>query len=393
MGLYYGLRSKIIRLLRRTQHKLTGESLPFEIKKVSKHFSNAKKQNLKLIFWKKQKPFWLKKTKTKHRFLPTIQGKNIFFQPQPTWLAEVSECGVRGPDLAIFTKAGSMLAEVSLAWEKKAEFHPIFRSLQFKQVRRVDELAALLAVTGGNTYYHWMFEVLPRISILKPVLKKNPNILHVVNSLNYRFQKETLESLGIGEKKCIALDQFPALEFRRILVPSYPSSMGAPSPQVVEFLRKSFITNKIVKTKNLFPKRLYLKRAGISRRVENEENLLSILKELNFEFIDPANLSFKDQVNIFTQANVVMAPHGAALSNIVFCNPGTKVIEMFSPEYVNVCYQHLSGVCDLRHYSIHSWDKKNTLMDLNSKNLAKNPSGIKINMEEIEKEINNILNE
>lgn len=383
MGLFYGLRSKIIRQLRRAQFKTTGKSLPFEIKKVSRALSKEKNQNLKIIYWKKEKPFWLKKTKTKHRFLPKIQGKDIYFQPKPTWLTEISECGVRGPDLAVFTRAGSLLSEVSLAWEKKAEFHPIFRAPQLKPVRRVDEFAALLAATGGNTYYHWMFEVLPRLSMLKSNLKKNQNILYVVNSLNYEFQKETLKSLGIREKDCIALDQFPALEFRRILIPSYPSPMGAPSPQVVDCLRKGFITNQIVKTKKYFPKRLYLKRSGVSRRVVNEEKLLLILKKLNFQFIDSSSLSFKEQVYLFNQAEVVMAAHGAALSNIVFCSPGVKVIEMFSSQYANVCYQHLAGVCDLKHYAVYPWKKGKRLIKLNSKDASKNGSEIDVEVEDV----------
>jgi capsular polysaccharide biosynthesis protein len=46
---------------------------------------------------------------------------------------------------------------------------------------------------------------------------------------------------------------------------------------------------------------------------------------------------------------VVVGAHGAALSNLAFCNPGTHVIELFSPLYVNACYRNLSLAAGLLH--------------------------------------------
>lgn len=55
------------------------------------------------------------------------------------------------------------------------------------------------------------------------------------------------------------------------------------------------------------------------------------------------DLSFADQVQIFASADVIVSPHGAGLSNLVFCRPDTKVLEFFSPNYVNVCFWVLSN--------------------------------------------------
>jgi len=47
-------------------------------------------------------------------------------------------------------------------------------------------------------------------------------------------------------------------------------------------------------------------------------------------------------VQLFQSVTIVFAQHGAGLSNLVFCKPGTKVFELFEPEYVNPCYALLS---------------------------------------------------
>jgi hypothetical protein len=38
-------------------------------------------------------------------------------------------------------------------------------------------------------------------------------------------------------------------------------------------------------------------------------------------------MSVADQILLFQRAEFVISPHGAALANLIFCEPGTKVIE------------------------------------------------------------------
>mgnify|MGYP001809771471 FL=1 len=49
---------------------------------------------------------------------------------------------------------------------------------------------------------------------------------------------------------------------------------------------------------------------------------------------------------------MIIAPHGAGLTNLVFCHSRTKVIEIFSPLYRNRCYWLISNICDLAHYTL-----------------------------------------
>ena len=54
--------------------------------------------------------------------------------------------------------------------------------------------------------------------------------------------------------------------------------------------------------------------------------------------LDPGALGVQEQIDLFAGAEVVVAPHGAALANLVFCPPGVRVLELFHPRYVNPCY-------------------------------------------------------
>jgi capsular polysaccharide biosynthesis protein len=69
------------------------------------------------------------------------------------------------------------------------------------------------------------------------------------------------------------------------------------------------------------------------RRVVNEAAVEAALADLGFEVFDNAAYSVCDQARAFRDAEIVVAPHGAGLANIVYCDPGTPVIELVPEGY------------------------------------------------------------
>ena len=76
-------------------------------------------------------------------------------------------------------------------------------------------------------------------------------------------------------------------------------------------------------------KKIYITRRNErGRRITNENKLFYFLSKLGFEMIDPGQLNFIDQVNYFKNAEIIVSAHGAALSNIIWCNNTVKIIEL-----------------------------------------------------------------
>ena len=63
-------------------------------------------------------------------------------------------------------------------------------------------------------------------------------------------------------------------------------------------------------------------------------------------------MSVAAQAALFGSARVVAGPHGAGFANLLFCNPGTAVLEFFSPLYVNFCYWTLARGAGLSYFYI-----------------------------------------
>ena len=88
---------------------------------------------------------------------------------------------------------------------------------------------------------------------------------------------------------------------------------------------------------------LYIsRRDSPARQVENEDEVTACLEPYGFQIVTLSGMSVAAQAALFGSARVVTGPHGAGFANLLFCNPGTAVLEFFSPLYVNFCYWTLA---------------------------------------------------
>ncbi len=75
---------------------------------------------------------------------------------------------------------------------------------------------------------------------------------------------------------------------------------------------------------------IYIARRG-SRKVQNAPQIERFLHQRGFTIMAVDDMSFQQQIDAFSRAAWVVAPHGAELGNLLFCQPGTRVLEL-SPE-------------------------------------------------------------
>ena len=64
-----------------------------------------------------------------------------------------------------------------------------------------------------------------------------------------------------------------------------------------------------------------------------------------------ADIKFKDQIDLFYNAECIVGLHGAGFANLVFCTPGTKVVELRSFDAGPVI-ENLAKINDLNYQPI-----------------------------------------
>ena len=216
-----------------------------------------------------------------------------------------------------------------------------------------DGRVAVLSTDGADIYYHWLFQLLPRFELMRRAGIRAESVDYfVVNDLTKRFQRDSMQALGIDASKIIESSKVPYLKARRLIVPSIALGGGCYPSWMCQFLRSTFLKNPSVESTGT-GRRIYISRGlATYRRVLNEEHVVQLLSQHGFEVIKSEGLSMWEQAEIMASCEAVVAPHGGGLSNLVFCRPGTKVIEIFSPELVAGYFWKLCNELKLDYYYI-----------------------------------------
>ena len=101
------------------------------------------------------------------------------------------------------------------------------------------------------------------------------------------------------------------------------------------------------------PRRLYVTREGAgTRRLLNEEALAGMLgSEFGFERVRNESLSLAEQAALYRNAEIVLGPHGAGLTNVVFARKPRALIELYH-SFPQPFFATLAGALDLKYAAI-----------------------------------------
>lgn len=269
--------------------------------------------------------------------------RHPFFDPLTEFTAprrhaiEIRDGLVVGDFAAHITPGGILDYETSdyfgvTGWRE----HPIYLRTRLPEVKDLPGSLLSLSTRGtGANYYHFVMDLLPRWGIFREAMPGiEPDRVLLNRSTGY--QRQLLEMVGLADVRVVEPDKHVALRAERLLVPGLPNYDTLAPPWTTDWLRRTLPPLRPEGR----PNRIYITRGQRrnTRRVVNEAQLLPILQRHGFTVIDAGSLSVQDQIDHFAAAEVVVAPHGAALTNVNFASPGVRILELFAPRYLNSCF-------------------------------------------------------
>ncbi|MDF5729529.1 MAG: glycosyltransferase family 61 protein [Rhizonema sp. PD38] len=186
----------------------------------------------------------------------------------------------------------------------------------------------------SKNYYHWTVDCLTRLEGLEFYQKQTGcKPLLIINSNPTSWQIESLQILGYGPHDYIQWEAAKA-NVKKLVVPSFRRQGEWVAPSALHWLRQRILNNLPVGKGNQlsFSPHIYISRAKASgRRVLNEDKVMEFLGPLGFVSYSLEEMSFLEQVKLFSTAKRIIAPHGAGLTNIIFSPKNTTVIEFVTP--------------------------------------------------------------
>ena len=271
-----------------------------------------------------------------------VFDKARVFDVPPRFSLEIDGGVVVGDYGANLTPHGTLDFETSeyfgiSGWRE----HPVFLRRRLPPIEHVDGTLVALATRGGSgNYYHFLLDVLPRFGVFEETMPgRRADALYVPNGA--AWQRDLLDLVGLGDHTIVQTRADRAVSADHLVVPSLPNPLEVAPRSTVDWLRSRLVPHDVTDK----PKRIYVTRGSArnTRRIVQEEALFELLQQRGFVRIEPGGMSVRDQIDHYAAAEVVVAPHGAALTNLVFARPGVKVLEIFPASYVNSCFWAISA--------------------------------------------------
>ena len=213
-------------------------------------------------------------------------------------------------------------------------WHLSIDNIHDDDVIHIDEPVFLATSLEPDNWGRWIATVVPKaISFLKQNLDRK-----FFCRMKHPWQRTVLNELGLSDE--VLLDHDPGRTYfchDLMTIRHYGLSITVSNQERNAYaaIAKAGVGSR---RGGLTQDRIFVSRLSLSQKqpryrvLVNEAELIIAMRLRGFTIVEPQNFSFMEQVAIFAEARIVVGLGGAAMYNVVFCSPGTKVVTIESTD-------------------------------------------------------------
>ena len=207
---------------------------------------------------------------------------------------------------------------------------PIHSPLPRRADRSIPE-GVWIAERVYDNHAHWLTAHLPKLILLRDRGRMGELVLPAELTPVIRT---CLAWLGIDPARCPMIAPGERVRFGRLTL----LETDRFRPELLRSVRDAFARP------GMAGRRVFVtRRSARGRRLREEEAVLAALAPRGFEAVEMETLSFDEQVRLMGETEAIVAPHGAGLTNMIFCQAGAMVMEIADADYPNPNFYALAA--------------------------------------------------
>eukprot|EP00963_Diacronema_lutheri_P003604 scaffold285_cov330-Pavlova_lutheri.AAC.122 len=283
---------------------------------------------------------------------------NVYDDGSSQFVATIEDGYVQGDAGLVFDEQGRLYQEKNHFFSRSGEPspRPVLEALDVERDGKVVQYDALATTIQkyGYMYYHFVEETLPKLVLLKQsgLLDKYPDMKILMWGQPY--EASYLDLLEIQGDRVVIYEPHQTYHADVLAFPT-PSARITPAKESLELVRQALGADQIVPQEER-SKIIYCSRSGeSSRKVVNEDEIIQAIKD---EFPEDEVVVYtsisdaREVIDLFKHAKLVVGPHGAGLSHILFAAPGTPVVEFLFMQDPPMMFWHTSASIDLDYWMV-----------------------------------------
>ena len=213
--------------------------------------------------------------------------------------------------------------------------------------RVVDAPAVLLQRPWYGNYGHWLVDAAALLALLADTALPPSACLVVGAQESEGLRRVVQDSLGMLRPGLPVLQRGhdETWRFNHLI---YVMPVHVPPlfklPAALRQLRRAFVPGPAAGGR-----RLFVTRSGALRRLENEAEIIALCTARGFEVVRPELLPVAGQARLFSEAEAVIGVKGAALTNGIFCSPGSALMVLSPSDFNDPFFFDIASQGDMRY--------------------------------------------
>lgn len=259
----------------------------------------------------------------------SASGPNMFEDVSSQYVAAINSGFVEGESGMVYDAAGNVYHLPFMFHNRTNPTLPMPRLSPQQAAQQCTHHFSRMATViqrYGHMYYHWLEETLPRLVMLQDAGALTPTTKLLTWGQPYEI--EWLQALGVHPDQIVTYDPETLYCADLLFVPTPVPRITPPKESLMAVRSALGVTVLPESQRDII---VYVSRKNEpTRRVANEDQLLRSIRA-SFPgtpvVVYEGSMSPDASISLFQRAKVVIGPHGAGLSHILFSAPGTAVIE------------------------------------------------------------------
>jgi hypothetical protein len=248
-------------------------------------------------------------------------------QEPPVQVWRMRNAGIYDENGVVYDRRSRQaVREMSAFWWTSAEQNPVFQMPRAKKVRHFPGRSVFLGGLGGQTFYHFLVEILPKLQPLGPWLPGAERLIvqRYIEPTKVTWLQHAGCDLPIEWLNSLSHFTFDELIFCMPIVTDC-----RPGPGALQVLR-SVVGGDAWSGSPPRTRCIWASRLGVhAHRAEWEKRLIENLPS-PWEVVDFAEISPQEAIDLGREVKAFAGLHGAAFSNLALWSPGVEVLEVYT---------------------------------------------------------------
>ncbi len=233
-------------------------------------------------------------------------------------------------------------------WKKRAIVKTYINNFLLRKRNYINKNVFWVTDDWSKGYFHWLCDVLPRLKVISGYFE-NAVLLLPDSFRSLDYVQTSLEIFGIKDIRYINNNEI--LLCSKLYLPTHTAASGDFNEPIIKEVQKTF-WEKSDSGKNVDFQKVYIsRRKADKRKIQNEDEILEILKKYDFKIICAEDYSFIEQVQLFASVKYLVSSHGAGMTNMLFMPECGNIFELRKfDDNINNCYFNMASALGLKFY-------------------------------------------